>query len=298
MTDRNGNQIIATIPVPYFYNAITITANVLAEIATGKIEAPVADEPINNPAYRAGFRIANGILESLSPLGSPFTGGWTQMIAPTVGADQAVQAASNTTAFGAPLYPELNGPWDKRLPWERSYRSTPQVYKDFGKWLHEMTGGDEYDIGFLDEFSMELLTNPEVLQMIAEQFGGGFVQMATRLAKYGETGNLNDITVLRRFAAASDPSRDTTTKWFGVKERMEEVTDRKKVMSPERFSEWAADKPEVQIEMAWKNANKKVLKLRKEARELPEASPAREQKEDEIEQIMQDFIRVFVQTTS
>jgi hypothetical protein len=294
--DRDGKQIIHTIPVPYFYNAITITANVLAELATGKISAPVSGDPMRDSpdAWRAGFRIANGILESLSPVGSPFTQGWTATVAPTVGADQMVQAGSNTTAFGSILYPEKAGAWDRRLPWERSFKSTPETYKDMGRWLHNVTGGDEYSVGWLDDFGLELLSNPEVLQMIAEQFGGGFVQMATRGAKYGETGNVNDLTVARRFFATNDPNRDLSSKWYGVKEVMEDIVTRKKNMPAEEYAAWAADRPEAVLDMAWKEANKKATDLRKKARELPEASPAREDYERQIEDVMRDFVRLYV----
>jgi len=288
-----GKQAMLTMPVPYFYNIFTTTGNIIGDVISGALKAPTEHEDFNSPAMRAAFRVMNVTLESLSPLGSPFTAGWMQFLSPTIG-DLFVQAKDNETAWGTNLYPPKSGAWDKRLMWQRSFRSTPEVYKEAGKAIHDYVFmGGENDEGIGDNLNLELLSNPEVLQNIAQQFGGGFVSLAERTANYAEKGRVQDITGVRRFVTSAEPERDLITKWHAVSTRMDGLNQDLKTATGEQKRElWKTNK-DMQLLMRYNDTDKKLTSLRRLKSKAKEGTAQYKKIQDRINEIQSGFIKSY-----
>jgi len=282
-----------TVPVPYFYNIFSTTGNIIGDVISGALKAPTEKEDFNSPAMRAAFRIMNVTLESLSPLGSPFTAGWMQFLSPTIG-DLFVQAKDNETAWGTNLYPPKSGAWDKRLMWQRSFRSTPEVYKEAGKAIHDYVFmGGENDEGIGDNLNLELLSNPEVLQNIAQQFGGGFVSLAEKTANFAEKGRVQDITGVRRFVTSAEPDRDLITKWHAVSTRMDGLNQDLKTATGEQKRElWKTNK-DMQLLMRYNDTDKKLSSLRRLKSKAKEGTAQYKKIQDRINEIQSGFIKSY-----
>jgi len=288
-----GGQAMLTVPVPYFYNIFSTTGNIIGDVISGALKAPTEKEDFNSPAMRAAFRIMNVTLESLSPLGSPFTAGWMQFLSPTIG-DLFVQAKDNETAWGTNLYPPKSGAWDKRLMWQRSFRSTPEVYKEAGKAIHDYVFmGGENDEGIGDNLNLELLSNPEVLQNIAQQFGGGFVSLAEKTANFAEKGRVQDITGVRRFVTSAEPDRDLITKWHAVSTRMDGLNQDLKTATGEQKRElWKTNK-DMQLLMRYNDTDKKLSSLRRLKSKAKEGTAQYKKIQDRINEIQSGFIKSY-----
>jgi len=290
-TSSNGNQLYVTQPIPYFYNIFTTVGNILGDMASGALKPPTPNDQIKNPIGRAAFRISSAAIDSLSPFGNPAQSSWSQTLAPTL-MDLVVQGGANESAFGTPLYPDKAGPWDNRLMWQRSWNNTPEIYKKIGKFIHEdIFAGDDTSEGWAAQAKIDFLSNPEVLQDIAQQFGGGLVSLLEKTRNYANKGSVNDITGLRRFIREPVPSQDLSQNWYAAKGVMDQVTAVLQGKDQQEIAAYRRDHPEMQLSMRWNSVNRQIAKQKAQLKKYPEASPQYENLQQSIEDEQLRFIR-------
>lgn len=290
-TSSTGNQLYVTQPIPYFYNIFTTTGNILGDLISGALKPPAEGNQIKNPAGRAAFRIASAAIDSLSPFGNPIQSSWSQTLAPTL-MDLVVQGGANESAFGTPLYPDKAGPWDNRLMWQRSWKNTPEIYKKLGRLIHDdVFMGDDTDEGWAAQAKVDFLSNPEVLQTIAQQFGGGLVSLLEKSRNYDQKGSVNDITGLRRFLREPVPSQDLSQNWYAAKGVMDKVAAVLQGKDTQEIAAYRRDHPEMQLNMQWDTVNKRIARQRRQMKRFDESSPQYKNMQQQIETEQLQFIR-------
>ena len=143
---------------------------------------------------------------------------------PTLTAPLA-SAALNMSPFGGSLYPEG---FDKTKPkWKQFYAETPEIYHKAAQFLNTVSGGNEFQSGYLD-------TSPEVIEFLINSYlggAGGELRKASALAMTGvdaALGNetkpirIEDIPIIRRFFP-SQRTNSLTDYYYQFSDRMQEV---------------------------------------------------------------------------
>jgi hypothetical protein len=239
------------------------------------------------------MRVANVIFDSLSPLGG-LGGGALQFVAPTV-LDTPIQIASNTSAFGTQIYPEPAGAWDTRQPYEMAWKNTPEMYKNAGKFLHNMLGGDEYQHRLANSLGISDLTNPEVIQHLAQTFGGGITSMVERSLNLTEKGSLNDVVGLRRFIKEPQADADFNAKWFPMRDMMGEHVRRVESLDGADLARYLTSNPEARLSAEFASLEKTLDKYGKLAKKAkPEQARAIE---DRMRDMQLEFLRKYNDAT-
>jgi hypothetical protein len=142
---ENGKDYY-TIPLPYGYNVFHVAGSKLYEMKSDLI-SPV----------KAASDLTSAFMGSFSPIGF--------FPLPTV-TQPFWEIAKNENYFGSPIYKE-NFPTGTQVPESQLAMSTTRTpFKVAAKILNGLTGGNEYESGYID-------VSPDALEHIAEfAFGG------------------------------------------------------------------------------------------------------------------------------
>jgi hypothetical protein len=123
-------------------------------------------------------------LNSASPIDTK--GGLAQMLAPTI-LDPVVQLASNKNWRGDNLHPvDFSG--GERPQSEIFFKNTPVVYRRAARLANSLSGGNEYESGFLD-------TYPSTYQLLHNTLVGNAGQFLERLLGLGVNALNSDVGV-------------------------------------------------------------------------------------------------------
>ncbi|MBY6209102.1 MULTISPECIES: LPD38 domain-containing protein [Halomonas] len=153
-----GDKDYVKIPLPYGYNVFSVLGTQAEAAARG-----------GKPFDQVAIDTVLAILGSFSPIG--FEGSEESVnavaknITPTL-FRSITQVAVNEDFAGRPVYKE-NLPFGTPKPDSTlAFRSNPDAYQGFTRFLNERTGGSDYRSGGID-------ISPEVLQHIVNFYGGG-----------------------------------------------------------------------------------------------------------------------------
>lgn len=143
---------------------------------------------------------------------------------PTLTAPLA-SAALNMSPFGGSIYPEG---FDRTQPnWKQFYAETPEIYHKTAQWLNTLSGGNEFQAGYID-------LSPEVIEFLINSYlggAGGELRKTSALAMTGLDAALGnetrpirseDIPIIRRFLP-SERTNALTDYYFAFSNRMQEV---------------------------------------------------------------------------
>lgn len=164
------------LPLPYGYNVFSV-AGTHAESVTAGTEEPA----------EAAKNLVLAVAGSFSPIGfedsDELSSLFLKNLTPTI-FRSITQVGVNENFAGSPIYRE-DFPFGTPTPdSSRAFRSTPEAYQDFAKFLNEFTGGTSNISGAID-------VNPDVMQHLVNYYGGGawgFVEKTADFAKRVATG--------------------------------------------------------------------------------------------------------------
>lgn len=163
----NGKDYF-TLPMPYGYN-------VFANMGTAAESLMSGGKVSENAAFLVkavmGSFVPLGLSEGKDPLETAI-----KTVTPQI-AKPFVDISTNTNFFGSQIYSEANEMYgDKRSDSALGRDSTNEAFKSAAKGLNAVTGGSEYQSGFIDP-------HPETLRYIAEYLGGGAGATVLRTAE-------------------------------------------------------------------------------------------------------------------
>ncbi|MBW5800689.1 LPD38 domain-containing protein [Halomonas elongata] len=164
------------IPLPYGYNVFSVVGTHAEAVAAGSEEVT-----------EAAKNLVLAVAGSFSPIGFEDSDSMVNMllknVTPTV-MRSATHIGVNEDFAGRPVYKEnFDGGTPKPLS-SLSFSSTPESYKDFTRFLNDVSGGSEHVTGNVD-------ISPDVMQHLINYFGGGawgFVEKTADFAKRSVTG--------------------------------------------------------------------------------------------------------------
>jgi hypothetical protein len=156
--------------MPYGFNALHNFGRIFAAMMRGTRQLNGRPTGVGDLMTTMADVVRQGILPS------PFGGSFHGIPVPTF-MSPFLEADANRDAFGRPISPEPANPRDNRPDSARYYRNIDPVSKTIGTGLNRLTGGDDYEPGWLD-------VSPESIQHVARQFAG------TGVAVYGDIMSL------------------------------------------------------------------------------------------------------------
>ncbi|MGK0546357.1 LPD38 domain-containing protein [Halomonas cupida] len=153
-----GDKDYVKIPLPYGYNVFSVLGTQAEALTRG-----------DKPAVESSLETVLAILGSFSPIGfegsDESVNALAKNITPTL-FRSITQVAVNEDFAGRPVYKE-NLPFGTPKPDSTlAFRSNPDAYQGFTRFLNEAFGGSEYRSGAVD-------ISPEVLQHVVNFYGGG-----------------------------------------------------------------------------------------------------------------------------
>lgn len=185
-----GGGVYLKLPSPWGYNVFDYIGQRIVDVLPQDVGG-AGDKPAE-----AVKDMTLAVLEAFNPMGTAPS--LLQLGAPTM-LDPYVQLETNETFYGAPLYPERMGPWDKRPESQLSWRSTPKHYKEAAEWLNDITGGSEFRSGALD-------VSPEAIEHWVGFLTGGVGRTVKRSQELAvglvtdEPREVRQVPFLRSFA--------------------------------------------------------------------------------------------------
>ena len=241
MIPGQGDHI--KIPLPYGYNIFhvfgTEMERLVYEASQGRLEG--------KQVTKAAANMFAALMTAFNPLGgSSLDSKWTaarfmvpSQIAPI--ADTLV----NETYYGAPIHPTRSS-WDHSPESQRYFKNVSRLSKDLTRYLNQMTGGSEYESGWID-------MNPEVLDYIVGSYAGAGAKTASRfvfkdvgwLAKSltgRDPGKLevNDIVFLRRVYGEQNDATVAAVFYENLDDLKQAQTAYKNI-DPKRRKDWRED---------------------------------------------------------
>ncbi|NWO10145.1 hypothetical protein HLV40_07010 [Chromohalobacter salexigens] len=164
------------LPLPYGYNVFSVAGTHAEAVAAGTEEST-----------EAAKNLVLAVAGSFSPIGFEDSDEaqslFLKNLTPTI-FRSITQVGVNENFAGSPIYRE-DFPFGTPTPdSSRSFRSTPEAYQGFAKFLNEFTGGTSNISGAID-------VNPDVMQHLVNYYGGGawgFVEKTADFAKRVATG--------------------------------------------------------------------------------------------------------------
>ncbi|TQV82870.1 LPD38 domain-containing protein [Aliikangiella coralliicola] len=185
-----GEKTYIKIPLPYGYN-------IFHNVGTG-IEQTINGSKRKSKTWLGKF-LTFSVLGSFSPIGTAnseeFETGVVKTVTPTV-AKPFVDMALNENYFGSPIYQDRRFINPKKPDSSLGKNRTSEAWKDFAKSINKITGGDEYEKGYVD-------IAPESFEYLFKYATGGF---GTFINNVVDTNNsLNDsykATDIRKFPIA------------------------------------------------------------------------------------------------
>ena len=164
------------IPLPYGYNVFSVVGTHAEAVVAG-----------TEDATEAAKNLVLAVAGSFSPIGFEDSDEahslFLKNLTPTI-FRSITQIGVNESFSGRPIYRE-DFPFGTPTPdSSRSFRSTPEAYQGFARFLNEFTGGTDNISGAID-------VSPDVMQHLVNYYGGGawgFVEKSADFAKRTATG--------------------------------------------------------------------------------------------------------------
>jgi hypothetical protein len=161
----NGKDYF-TLPMPYGYNIFANFGTAFESVVLGG--GKVSD----NAAF-----LARATMGSFVPLGLSQGKDGLETVMKTVTPQifkPVMDLTTNTNFFGSPIYSNNNEIYgDKRSDSALGRDGTSQAFKSFAQGLNKLTGGSDYQSGYID-------MHPETVRYIVEYIGGGAGATALR----------------------------------------------------------------------------------------------------------------------
>ena len=287
------------IPLPYGYNFF----HVMGELAYQVSNDNVAPE-------KAAIRLANVGLGSFNPLGTSSSdtmfGSIAKTITPTI-AKPVTEIAMNENYFSSPIYP-ADSPFgnvaDPSMS-NRKFGGTGEAWRYVTSKVNELTGGNEYESGWLD-------VSPDMLKYLLTYYTGGAGTFAERVfmlpsamkeaRELGVDIDPNKIPFYRRIVGEIN-SRPDTEQYY---ERRETILSKKaqaenqQLTSPEKARYREENKKYLQVIPLSRGTEKRLRQLyaaRRQISELRKKYPERAvqyaQQEMEIQDDIDEVINNF-----
>ncbi|WP_110665222.1 LPD38 domain-containing protein [Salinicola halophilus] len=167
------------IPLPYGYNIFSVLGTQAEAVVSGKKSLGEASK---------NFGLA--AVGSFSPIG--FEDGdsaWGLIgknAAPSI-VRPVAQLMDNSDFAGRMIYQEGNPYATPKPESSKSFKSTPEPYKQFAEFMNRVTGGSQFRSGAID-------VNPDVMQHIVNFYGGGAWSFGDKVVNYAtETAQGNEV---------------------------------------------------------------------------------------------------------
>ncbi|PSU23804.1 LPD38 domain-containing protein [Photobacterium kishitanii] len=209
-----------SIPMPYGYNVFSVLGSSVESVMNSDSVTPV----------KAAGDLVMAALGAFSPIGMSeshtITGAVLKNALPTIGKPFA-ELGLNENFFGGQIYKE-NMPFGTPQPNSSiSKRGTSDHYKDFAKWLNQVSGGSKYRSGGLD-FS------PDAMQYIVGYMGGAAFRFTSvkvpGLVDKVTNDNVEDsqVAFLSRISGRVMPYADQS-KFYERRDELLQIRDESKV---------------------------------------------------------------------
>ncbi|MDE0916078.1 MAG: hypothetical protein OSB57_12960 [Planctomycetota bacterium] len=265
------------IPMPYAYN--------LPLVIGRRMNAVRRDAMTEGEAFGAIFKAG---LETFSPWqGANLYQAFTPSLLRPIS-----EAAMNENFAGIPIS-RTKYPGQSTADSHSGRESTMAPWKMVAQAMNAVSGGDEWDSGWLD-FS------PESYAHVAEQFVGGFGKFIVRTGKataniaQGRDVRMNDMPVVRRYFGERTPFGASAT-FYDIRDELSQskkrITDLEERGEKKLAREWKRhDRALLSLDARWKATNKTVRKLRQE-RDNVDGYDKKKSLTDRIDRAMARFKR-------
>lgn len=217
---RAGNHWIS-LPLPVEYRALYGMGELMTSVISGK-EHPTGGEIASAIAGQATQMLPIDFLEG---------GGGLNAFVPSAAKPLWEAYVAEKSWTGMPLY--KNTPYNKDMPeWTKAYKSANKHIVNLAATLNEMTGGDSYTKGAIDD-----ILNPAKVEYLLNGYFGGVFGTIDKLAKTGETilgdreYDPRNILLVNRLVKAGDERteyRAVNNEYFRLKEEHDRVKSRLK----------------------------------------------------------------------